>query len=171
MAESLRNVYKRSELARTIRDGVKDLTLEQITNALRRNNLSTRGLTGELEERLIRFEIREQVPDVTVRWDDALDLADAVNYNQEGPSGTQSSENEEVTIRERQHESQNGVETVEADVEIHAPPRAHRHSQVTHRVMNSLVPHTTQPTGVIRNARLFVREEIHTLHRQEGLGN
>ena len=43
--------------------------------------------------------------------DDAFDLSDAVNDNQDGPSDAQSSENEEVTIRERQHESQNEIET------------------------------------------------------------
>ena len=40
---------------------------------------------------------------------------------------------------------------------------------MTHQVMNSPVPHTAQRTGVTQKARLFVREEIHTL--QERLGN
>ena len=75
MAESLRNIYKRSGLARTIRDGVKAMSLEEIDNALRANNLNTRGITSDLEERLIRFEVREQVPDVIDRWDEAEDLA------------------------------------------------------------------------------------------------
>ena len=67
MAESLRNIYKRSEVARTIRDEVKDLSLEQVTNALRAHNLCTRGTTVDLVDRLIRFQVREQVPDVIVR--------------------------------------------------------------------------------------------------------
>ena len=47
MAESLRNVYKRSEIAWSIRDNVRELSQEQIRSALVANNLSTRGTTTD----------------------------------------------------------------------------------------------------------------------------
>ena len=71
MPESLRNIFKKSELARNIRDGIKALTAQQVTQRLKELKLSTRGLSSELVERLIRFEIRElELQDTEVVWRD-----------------------------------------------------------------------------------------------------
>ena len=68
MADRLRETYKKSELARTRRDGIKKLNLTQLTQRLRRNCLSMRGLSYQLADRLIRFEHREFVPKFMVAW-------------------------------------------------------------------------------------------------------
>ena len=103
MAESLRNIYKRSEIARTIRDGVKELNIEQINVALKKNNLSTKGTTADLAERLIRFEIREKDPNVTVRWDDAVDIANFIP-SQHNTATILSWDEANVTIRAKNME-------------------------------------------------------------------
>ena len=41
---------------------------------LQENRLSTRGLTKDLMERLARFDVRNQIPNSAIEWDDAVDL-------------------------------------------------------------------------------------------------
>ena len=117
MAENLRNMYKRSELA-WIQDEVgctrwRDLCLEQIRNYLIANNLSIRGTTTDQAERLIWFEIREQDPNATVRWDSPLDLATG-SVEQDSIMPAPSVE-DDYTIRERPIEEAaiNTIEIVE----------------------------------------------------------
>ena len=102
-------------------------------------------------------------------------------------------EEENITVRELPggEATTNGVETIEITAEIHPPPRSKRtsgipcpvdNSPVILRVVNSPQPRAPQlrnnppidypglnlPTsGLPPNARLFVKEEIHTFHRQD----
>ena len=181
MAESLRNVYKRSEISRDIRDRVKELNIEQINVALKKNNLSTRGTTADLAERLIRFEIREQDPNLTVRWDDAVDYANFIPIKPNTENAL-SSDEVNATIRAKDMEGATGI--TETSVEIHPPPRLRCNSGINRqldnasefrRVVNSPIFKTPRQREYIRNEETnsgvspnahLIMSEIHTLHRQ-----
>ena len=75
MAESVRNICKRSALARNIADEIRQFTVRQLTRRLRENNLSTRGLTSDFIDRLITYDISMLVPGANVIWSDEVDWA------------------------------------------------------------------------------------------------
>ena len=66
MAKPLRKIFQESEIARNLRDEVKELPIRQVIQRLRDNNLSDRGPTQDQRECLMRFEIREMaIPGLT----------------------------------------------------------------------------------------------------------
>ena len=94
--------------------------MEEIWNALIAHNLNTRGTTTDQADRLIRIQIIEQDPNVTMRWDNALDLAaESVELDNTIPASVDEDEN--VTIRElsREEAAINTVETVQITAELH----------------------------------------------------
>ena len=83
MAMSMRDICKRSTAAKEIKNSIKELSQRQIVQRLRENKLSTRDLTSELADRLIRFEIYRCIPEANVFWNDAEDVAsDLDNWRQ-----------------------------------------------------------------------------------------
>ena len=75
MADSLRDVCKKNQQAIEIVLKVKRKGLSMAHRRLQENGLSTSGLTKELMERLARFDIRNQIPNIYIEWDNAVDLA------------------------------------------------------------------------------------------------
>ena len=75
MSNRLREVCKRNKEEKKIALRVKEESLTRVYSRLKDNNgMSIRGLTKELIERLARFEIRRQIPNSGVKWDNAVDL-------------------------------------------------------------------------------------------------
>ena len=76
MVKPLRTIFQESEIARNLRDKVKELPIRQVIQRLRNNNLSDIGLTQDQRERLIRFEIREiAIPGLTPVWNSEVNVA------------------------------------------------------------------------------------------------
>ena len=180
MPDSLRNIYKKSELARNLRDGIRELSLAQVTNRLRENQLSTRGLTDELYERLIRFEIRElELPEADVVWSDRdldsdgpprapprtnrAEIVTQAEVHQVNPAinierASESEETDELsqTIVPREQASQAQSKLLRS---VAGPSGVDLHSNA------SLA--STSRVGLSGNARLVMSREVHMLHRQQ----
>ena len=198
MAESLRNIFKKSELARNIRDEIRQLNFRQVIRRLRDNNLNDQGHTDELADRLIRFEIREVVPDITVAWYPERDVANFTDYESATTSEVESVTGDDPTIRmcnkSRDQDQDDSSEQIQVEATIHEPPKERNTEKLSDNlqseglILDRMGPDPLTPTphnalvhpdgsapqilrahGQIQgNARLFVSKEVHMLHGNEG---
>ena len=135
---------------------------------LQENGLSTRGLTKKLMERLARFDIRNQIPNREIEWDDAVDLASNSKEQDERGNSTEpparSSQGAEAVGVQEQALGPNEKEREEdEDLEfnpyaLQPPPRKQKNAS------------TTTP-AIAKNRRLYLAEEIRMLNGREENGN
>ena len=114
---------------------------------MRENKLSTRGLTSELADRLIRFEIYQCIPEANVFWNDAEDVASDLESEPEHPERLASEEIEEnAQALQTKYNEELGVQ-------------------------KTVAPSADAARGAFHGHRLFLSKEIRMLHKQLSDGN
>ena len=184
MAKPLRKLYQECEVARNLRDQIRELSVRQVIQRLRENNLNDRGPSTEQRDRLIRFELRAMaIPGVVPVWNAEVDVAQdyleeqqraqVEQIEQRDNERNENREEQQITVEVAVHREVQSTDQDSESSESDEQSRTIVARETDKRIRLPSEPglRQTPRASIPRNSRLVLNEQVHMMHHHQVNGD